>query len=320
MKYINILAGVFGLMALSACNDNNEVTVEQPKEVHTITVAYGRSANTRLNIVNQGYEYGELFFKSSWSLEDNDAIKLIAENGTEYIYNLTAVNEDGTGTFTREGSAPADGTYKVVFPASWDGSLSAYNNQNKTCSYNDDETIVFDIYDYQQAMAIATCEGGSFSEIALKPIFNFLFIPEDLKIKNMEKYNWDEYVQYQEDYERYVYSSFVELSGVNLYKTINNYAGGDKGKITINTVGKYPVFPLWHNENEDENVWKFEYDFYIAFPVLPNQEPITNLSLLFDGLACHFVDHSGNDWAYTEGGHVYYLENGNLKFDEPVIK
>ena len=94
MKYTSILAGFFGLMALAACTNNDEVVVEQTKGLHTITVAYGRGANTRLAIEEKWDDYDMLSFKSSW--ENTDQIKLVAEDETEYVYSIETINAETT--------------------------------------------------------------------------------------------------------------------------------------------------------------------------------------------------------------------------------
>jgi len=99
MKYTSILAGFFGLMALAACTNNDEVSMEQPKEVHTITVAYNKGANTRVQLSSSEDFYKTKGFKGTW--ESDDKIKLVAESGTEYIYSIVAETideESGTAT------------------------------------------------------------------------------------------------------------------------------------------------------------------------------------------------------------------------------
>ncbi len=326
MKYTNILAGAFGLMALAACSNNDEVIVEQPKEVHTITVAYGRGANTRLAIEEKWDDYDMLSFKSSW--ENTDQIKLVAEDETEYVYSIETINADGTATFTREGK-PADGTYKVVYPADWNGSLGGdddYVYQEKTSLVNTDafKNYRFDIKDYQQAMAIAECKDGKFAEIALKPIFNFLYIPEGLTIGNMELYDWTnidgEDLTKKLDNGKIIFDTSIGLTGTNLYKTIKNYAGVDTGSLWIRSNGKYESWPVYYDSESKK--WRFEHGTIVAFPVLPGQEPVKNLQLWFYEIPCNLMDYGtyGNDFPFYEGGTVYYLEDFNLVFPEPEVE
>lgn len=322
MKYTNILAGVFGLMALAACSNNDEVVVEQPKEVHTITVAYGRGANTRLQTEEDWKDYGEfshLAFKSSW--ENTDKIKLVAESGTEYEYSIETINADGTATFTREGEALEDGTYKVVYPASWNGSLRNYGFQSKTSIGTTFKDYLFDIKDYQYAMAIAECTGGKFAEIALKPIFNFLYIPEDLEITNMELYDWSKIGNGCTKVidGKTIFDTVIELKGTNLYKTINNFAGGNKGSLFISDSNEYESWPVFYNSESKK--WQFEYGTLVAFPVLPDQEPVTDLQLWFYEIPCYLLDaSSSNKTEFYEGGHVYNLEGFNLVFPVPEVE
>ena len=295
--------------------------MEQPKQVHTITVAYGRGANTRLQTEEDWKDYGEfshLAFKSSW--EDTDQIKLIAEGGTEYVYSIDAINEDGTATFTREGEALEDGTYKVVYPASWNGSLSNYGSQSKTSIGTTFKDYLFDIKDYQYAMAIAECTGGKFAEIALKPIFNFLYIPEDLEITNMELYDWSSIGGgcTKEIDGKTIFNTIIELKGTNLYNTIKNYAGENTGSLWISDSNEYESWPVFYNSESKK--WQFEYKTIVAFPVLPGQEPVTDLQLWFYEIPCNLKDASGNDFPFTEGGHVYNLEGFNLVFPVPEVE
>ena len=68
---------------------------------------------------------------------------------------------------------------------------------------------------------------------------------------------------------------------------------------------------------DDDNYWESYTSLIFAFPVLPGK-PVTNLRLLFDGVSCNVVNSDGSPASFSEGGHVYIMQEGNLKF--PVLK
>lgn len=68
---------------------------------------------------------------------------------------------------------------------------------------------------------------------------------------------------------------------------------------------------------DDDKYWESYAPLIFAFPVLPGK-PVTNLRLLFDGVSCNVVNSDGSPASFSEGGHVYIMQEGNLKF--PVLK
>ncbi|MBO6255888.1 MAG: hypothetical protein J6O49_19985 [Bacteroidaceae bacterium] len=332
MKYTSILAGVFGLMALAACTNNDEVSMEQPKQVHTITVAFNKGANTRVQLSEFSVEEG---FKGTW--ESTDKIGLIDEVGTRYTYTIEEIKDGGTvATFVLEGTdVPTNGTCKVVYPADWDGNLEGFDTQDieySTSTEKDGYVIKFNAEkakQYLYALGDATCKDGVFTgQVTLTPIFNFIFIPSKFTIKNMEYWNFEEYLD-----EGGFWKNTVNLIGDNLFSKIEDFEGkmGKSYNLTIwdEETGEpvkvqVPVIDLQNftarGHNEDVKGWWYECynDLIFAFPVLPGK-PVTNLKLVFDGVRCNVVNSDGSPAKFTEGGHVYVLthEKSNLQFSEP---
>ena len=303
MKYTTILAGVFGLMALAACSNNDEVTVEQPEvaKVPTINVTYGKGADTRfegeIQEIDQeiaGQMYSLRYIVGKWTSEDKIAL-VDKENGKKAIYGIKEIKEGGTkATFTYEsGDEPTDGTtYMVVFPAEWEGELSDFATQNVL---NRSE---FDIQNYKHALGEVTCENGAFTnEVILTPIFNFLFVNEGIKPLYMGNYFS------KDDLEDGVLNRVVTLEGAS--NTITGYnIGGEKGSITLNN------FTFSINNNSE---WVSDHSRIIAFPVLPGQK----VELVFDfgTVECYVVDNNdGYPVQFTEGGNFYYVRDLNLEF------
>ncbi|MBE6289568.1 MAG: hypothetical protein E7100_04970 [Bacteroidaceae bacterium] len=304
MKYTSILAGFFGLMALAACTNNDEVVVEQPKGLHTITVALNKSADTRVQLSEFSVEEG---FKGTW--ENDDKIGLIDEVGTRYTYTIDEIKDGGTvATFVLEGEdLPADGAYKVVYPYDWDGNLSDFANQEDVeYSVYDaevgDQVVKFNANDYLYALGTATCKDGVFTgQVTLTPIFNFIYIEWEYGFYAMDQWGFEEYLDNE------VWRAAVYLTGDNLYNKIEDFEG-TTGTITLNN------FSLW----SDGNRWESNTHLMFAFPVLPGQEPVTDLRLDFDGVKCKVLNSDDTPASFSEGGHVYIMQEGNLKF--PVLK
>jgi len=336
MKYTSILAGFFGLMALAACTNNDEVSMEQPKEVHTITVAYNKGANTRVQLSSSEDFYKTKGFKGTW--ESDDKIKLVAESGTEYIYSIVAETideESGTATFTREGK-PADGTYKVVYPADWNGNLDSFDTQDaEFCvgEYEDENQgqIKFDANKYLYALGTAELDGGSFKEaVTLTPIFNFIYIYVEYGLNGMW-YWFDEYTEgiYTDSQGYLVWKPTVQLLGDNLFSKIEGFEGKmgksytlkdydpEAGVVVEKKVSMIELNNFSVRYFDDDNYWESYAPLMFAFPVLPGQEPVTNLRLLFDGVSCNVVNSDGSPAKFTEGGHAYSMNAKNIQFVVP---
>ena len=306
MKYLNILAGAFGLMALAACTNDDEVTkIEQPKGLYTITVAYNQGADTRFLIEPKTVpfsQYAEQGMKGSW--QDGDKIALIDKAGNKSIYETIEVAEGGQeATFAlMEGEAkPTEGEdYTVVYPSTYDGNLDNFANQ-KASSYSD-----FPIENYFFATGTTTLSGGQFSKTTLTPLFSFIYIPEDIRLINMA--GWG----FEKDYDVSEGSSLdmsIGIVGTNLYYKIENFTGVTRS--TGINLGEAAI------ARTEDKVWKNELPKLIAIPVLPGQEPVTNLGLDFDGAKCDILDKDGvSPLTIDQGGKIYVLSDTgkNLQF------
>ncbi|MBQ8485967.1 MAG: hypothetical protein IJ534_07505 [Bacteroidaceae bacterium] len=288
MKYISILAGAFGLMALAACSSEDAVIVEQPKVLHTITVAYGGGADTRFQAEGY-YENGLPGLKGSW--EAGDQIKLKDVNGKEYIY--TAKESGASATFALEGTeVPADGECQILFPADWDGTVDDFSVQDVSDATFWFGDIVKDKYPY--ALGTATCTNGSFGETAtITPIFNFVYIKPDSFIINMQ-------ARYpiSEDDEGHIIPSWtngmaeVKLVGENLCNAINGFDEEGKlvGSSTTDKPGRGQIvlnnFNLKVKERFVNDAGEVFYGYYtsgsifFAFPVI--NEPVILHSIILE--------------------------------------
>ena len=308
MKYSSILAGVFGLMALAACTNEEDVVLEQPNGLHTITVAYNQGADTRFegNIQEEdveiaGQPYSLRYIEGKWTADDKIAL-VDKENDKKAIYGIKEIKDGGTeATFVYEsGDEPTDGTtYMVVFPGEWDGELSDFATQDVLNQKQ------FNIQNYKHALGEVSCENGAFTnKVTLTPIFNFLFVNEDIAPLNMGNYFTEDDLN-----DDGVLNRVVTLEGAS--NTITNYnIGGEKGSITLNNF----TFSI-----KNFGPWVSNHSRIIAFPVLPGQE----VQLFFDfGTAvCNVVDNNdGYPVTFTKGGNFYYVRDLNLEFSGPVAE
>lgn len=313
MKYLNILAGAFGLMALAACTNDDEVTtVEQSKEVRTITVAYNQGADTRYEITLDDasgdppyytYEYSK-GFKVKWT--SGDKIALI-KDGTKYTFETQESGEVATFTLV-SGKAPSlEGDYKVVFPADWDGNLDNFQAQDVDADFNPEK--------YLYSTATATLTDGEFGTTNLTPVFSYIFIPEEgVRFWNMVYWGFEERTEYkpEEDYDNAgTLNMNIYLKGTNLYNKIVNFEGeyGDVDHIELSnlTIWKYG------------NTWTNVGDRLIAIPVFEGK-PISNIVLDFGGIECKVSKKDGSALTIDRGGVIYRLADDrdakNLQFDQ----
>ena len=318
MKYMNILAGAFGLMALAACTNTDEVTVEQPNDgVRTITVAYNQGANTRYDITDlegsgtpsYAFQYAE-GFKVSWT--SGDKIDLI-KDGVTYTYETQESGDVATFTLVGDTAPTTDGDYKVAFPTGWGG------NEGGSTSFLVQDLEDFDVTKYLHATATATLSGGTFGDevINLKPVFSFIYIPEDTEFLELKKYLKDDDTEYKEVY--------GILSGENLFGKIEDFEGAtaDIDGINFSNLG------IGLNDEQTKRVSGNNY--LIAVPVFEGK-PITGLTLYFtnlfvyddsneeyneeDPIYCEIRTSDGeNDLTISEGGKIYRLsEDGEALF------
>ena len=287
MKYMNILAGAIGLMALAACN----AVIEQPKALSTITVAYNRGADTPTVITpnpdeSYPYQYATEGIKVSW--ESGDQIALI-KDGTKYIYETEEAGDVATFTLVG-GTAPSEeGDYKIVFPADWTGDLSDFAAQ---------DMYKFTPKNYLYATGTATLTDGAFAQTAtLTPLFSFIYVQEDTEFQNMYLLGFREDGYVDEDN---LLNIAVDLSGTNLFGNIENYeAPSEESVITITNLAINCATDDW---------WAAASDYMIAIPVLEGK-PVTDLRLSFDGSKCWIYKSDGSaPLTIEKGGLIYRLD------------
>ena len=167
MKYSSILAGVFGLMALAACTNSDEVKMEQPKVANapTLTVTWGKGADTRLIMDEWDFTEG---IPSRW--ESGDQIGL-SENGDADVIIYETNDTGATATFSLVGDAgPENGTeYAIAYPATY---------WTKGFTVHVQSGAFGDLKNYAYSIGNTTfTDNVADNKVTLEPIFSFLCIP-----------------------------------------------------------------------------------------------------------------------------------------------
>lgn len=166
MKYINMMAGAFGLMALAACSNNDEVTVEQPQVARTITVTYGNGADTRMKLSEFDATEG---IKGAW--ESTDEIGVATLEASPKVFTYKSTGSGPSVVFTLDGTeGPTEGeTYGIAYPKN--AITEGYDFRTQT-------GLQKDLKDYAYAMSIVDSFSALDNKVTLTPICSFLYIPK----------------------------------------------------------------------------------------------------------------------------------------------
>ena len=307
MKYSSILAGVFGLMALAACTNNDEVKMDHPKEALTLKVAIGNGADTRLAFLDFDAEEG---IKTEWE-KDKDMIGLVeaGEDGADVgpgttVYSFKAQESGNPATFVSEGTEPADGIYLVGYPK--DFLINGFTCAEQSGAYEDLKNFVI-------LEGETKIENGKFTEeVEVFSPMIFLRIPAGTVFGDI--YGKGE-------------SGYAILAGPELYNAIDFTKPEDdryvEGSIRITMADD--IF----SETATKEVYLSK-DFYIA---VPRFDAITQLTLEFvitDSPTSStrykyaiVTDESASDDDYVFAkfmlaGKVYTIEHNNLKLIEMI--
>ncbi|MBQ9676338.1 MAG: hypothetical protein IJV42_10485 [Bacteroidaceae bacterium] len=294
MKYINVMAGAFGLMALAACSNNDEVTVEQPQVARTLTVTLGNGADTRLTLSEFDAKEG---IKGSW--ESTDEIGVAALEASPKVFTYKSTGSGPSVVFTLDGEdGPTEGkTYGIAYPPSY--ITEGYDFRKQT-------GLQEGLKDYAHAMTIVDSFSALDNKVTLTPICSFLYIPKGTEFPGLS----------------------VGSSGVNIEITGNGIvanAGPDvnesDNRIFIDVDGS-----LFNGATTTD-------DLYIALPVQKEKDTyqaITDLSLTitliptptattkasFTTYKYYIVKNASADThdlvEITEPGKVYVLASKNL--------
>ena len=166
MKYINVMAGAFGLMALAACSNNEEVVVEQPQVARTLTVTLGNGADTRLTFSEFDAKEG---IKGSW--ESTDEIGVATLEASPKVFTYKSTGSGPSVVFTLDGTeGPEEGkTYGIGYPKK--AITEGYDFRTQT-------GLQKDLKDYAYAMTIVDSFSALDNKVTLTPICSFLYIPK----------------------------------------------------------------------------------------------------------------------------------------------
>ena len=304
MKYTSILASALGLMALAACTNNDEVTIEQPEVAKdiTINVTYGKGADTRMTLSEFSATEG---IKASWT--KNDEIGIITDGMTNPI-SFIADESGQTAKFRLVGGTePENGkTYKVAYPPVY--LTDGFNLSQQTGLYSDLVEV-----DGVAAVGEAKFVDGKFeSDVTLSPLCSILVIPEGTEIPVSTE------VVGQYDQSKI---TVINDKGVDEEIEIGYDAKkGEvvKGKITVGKESNPGLFRM----DEQSKVYAAQ-DIYIALPIL-TPEYIQKVVL---ELKCNakegnkVVENGFNIVTNNNGtvpqiypGHVYTIKKENLEF------
>ena len=251
MKYTSILAGAFGLMALAACTNNDEVAMEQPKVAQTITVTYGNGADTRFTLSDFSETEG---IKSSW--DKNDEISFNAK-GLENPISFIADEGGQTATFRLVGGVELeDGKlYRACYPPVL---LTKGFDLSKQTGLKED------LIDVDAVAAYGSMEYNKNAQnaVTLKPVCSFIRIPAGTIFDSLNEIPAD------------FSSAYFEFQGSGLFPVFDpNMEEGEmyEGKIVIDPA-ENKLLGLMDKEI------KATTDIYIALPLTDGS--ITSLSAL----------------------------------------
>lgn len=294
MKYINVMAGAFGLMALAACSNNDEVTVEQPQVARTLTVTLGNGADTRLTLSEFDAKEG---IKGSWESTDEIGVAALEAEASPTIFTYKSTGSGPSVVFTLDGTeGPTVGeTYGIAYPKSY--ITDGYNFSEQT-------GLQKDLKNYAYAMGLVDSFSALDNKVTLTPLCSFLYIPKGTKFPGLNVGSS---------------AAFIEVEGDNL----NPSMPGSSEEPSIHINGG----SLFNGDTTTD-------DLYIALPFRGKNTgtnitytPITNLQFTIMPLATTKVSLE-NIYTYsivkdanvedpvpveiTEPGKVYVLAEKNL--------
>ena len=305
MKYISILTGALGLMALAACSNNDEVKMEQPKVAQTITVTYGKGADTRIEFSAFSEAEG---IKGSWE-EGTDKIGFIKDgDSADNMIIFKAIESGPTAKFELEGETGlVNGeSYSVVYPPEFATDGYDYSSQ---LGYPDTPRY---FWDYAHAAGAVTYNDDEIEwAVKLEPIASFLYIPKGTI--------FPELTEALNDLKMDVADTKIEVEGSNLIPNNKEEIDDEIIKGTVSVKVKKELYPNEYIELlalKDGNVVANK-DFFIAIPVL--SDPVNDLSLYIRNnetnstVISYYILNSEKDVEIPEGGHIYKLIADNLK-------
>lgn len=257
MKYNSILAGALGLMALAACTNNDEVTMEQPQVARTITVTYGKGADTRLMLTPYDATNG---IKSTWE-KGKDVLALSKEkSNTALPYVATDNGQTVKFELAEEVEKIEEGNYTVYFPAEM--YIDGFDFSEQTGQYKHISAR------YGAAMGTTVFKDNKFEPITLIPLCNFLVIPKGSLFPGMNDYFSKTELA---DPTTLLTDAYFVLAG-NLVSAMIRADGTQKKEIKIADEDSF-----FDVDSQGEVI--AARDIYIALPAMQGQIEPTNLTL-----------------------------------------
>ena len=260
MKYTSILAGAFGLMALAACTNSDEVKMEQPQVARTITATWGNNADTRLGLM---FKELDKPITSYW--EQDDELGVAIDPGVNVITYKTSdetssVKNSATFTLVGDTGPEAGEKYRVCYPKSL--ASQGYNFGLQTGEFKH-------LYKYAYAWAkdVVFTENEPDTKVTLEPMSSFLLIPEGTIFPGLKNYDYlpegieDEFYLSFDGYELESALDWVNGPNTDPIKISKEAAGAstDKSFIKRNSDGEYVA----------------GFDIFIAVPLINNLEALS---------------------------------------------
>ena len=297
MKYINMMAGAFGLMALAACSNNDEVTVEQPQVARTLTVTLGNGADTRLTFSEFDANEG---IKGSWESTDEIGVQF-SSISEPLIYKADGEGPTTTFTLVGETGPQENAPYRVVYPVSY---AYGYDFSKQSGLHADLKN-----WAYASAEDVRFKNNQSENKITLTPLCSFIRIPAGTIFNSLNEIPAD------------FSSAYFEFQGSGLFPVFNpDMEEGEmyEGKIVIDPA-ENKLLGLMDKEI------KATTDIYIALPLTDGSITSMYLKILAPTIATtkasvettvvtfEIVKNNDEPVLITDGGKIYTLASENLK-------